>query len=143
MEQTLNKDDLTMILNDKTASGRIIGRALLVEKGDTYVFNQRTERIEPYHEKYSPQFLYQLFNAPLIREKIIKQSQGNTQIYVNWSNIKETPYKVPEREEQKRLGDFFTHLDNLITLHQREPFSIKNWRLIQNVKQCQRIRLIL
>jgi restriction endonuclease S subunit len=32
---------------------------------------------------------------------------------------------LPGTEEQDRIADFFRHLDNLITLHQRKP-------LIQN-----------
>ena len=116
----LNKDDLTMILNDKTASGNIIGRVLLIDTTGLYVYNQRTERIEIDKQNYDPLFLYELLNAPNIREKIIKASQGNTQIYVNWNNIKELIYMIPNVEEQTELGQFFKQLDNLITLHQQE-----------------------
>lgn len=35
--RVLNKNDLTMILNDKTTSGNIIGRVLLIEKSGIYV----------------------------------------------------------------------------------------------------------
>ena len=120
IKRVLNEDDLTMILNDKTTSGNIIGRVLRIEKGGIYVYNQRTQRIEPNKEKYDTQFLYQLLNAPLIREKIFKQSQGNTQIYVNWSTIKELDYLIPSLSEQKQIGVYFQSLDNLITLHQRK-----------------------
>ena len=116
----LNKDDLTMILNDKTAAGNIIGRVLLVDADNSYVYNQRTERIEVYKEEFEPSFLYQLLNAEDIRSKIIKASQGNTQIYVNWSTISELKYPIPRvKSEQKKIATFFNNLDNLITLHQR------------------------
>jgi type I restriction enzyme S subunit len=115
-----------MVLNDKTASGRIIGRVLLIENDDTYVFNQRTQRIQPNFDKYDAGYLYQLLNAPSIREKIIKQSQGNTQIYVNWSTIKETDYLVPNIIEQSKIGTLFDSLDSLITLHQRKYEKLKN-----------------
>ena len=118
-KRVLNENDLTMILNDKTSSGRIIGRVLLIENSDLYVFNQRTQRIEPNTEKYDSLFLYEMLNAPLIRNKIFKSSQGNTQIYVNWSNIKELEYCVPNLQEQKKLGYLFKQVDNLITLHQQ------------------------
>ncbi|MBR0148686.1 MAG: restriction endonuclease subunit S [Lachnospiraceae bacterium] len=118
--RVLNKDDLTMILNDKTASGNIIGRALLIEESGVYVYNQRTERIEIDHDNYDSLFLYEMLNAPSIRDKIIKQSQGNTQIYVNWPTISMTEYLVPKIEEQRKLGAYFKNLDNLITLHQRK-----------------------
>ena len=125
IKRVLNEDDLTMILNDKTTSGNIIGRVLRIEKGGIYVYNQRTQRIEPNKEKYDTQFLYQLLNAPLIREKIFKQSQGNTQIYVNWSAIKELDYLIPSLSEQKQIGVYFQNIDNLITLHQRKLEKIK------------------
>ena len=109
-----------MILNDKTTSGNIIGRVLLIEEAGGYVYNQRTQRIEVYSDKYDSQFIYTMLNAPKIREKIIKQSQGNTQIYVNWTNISQTDYLVPQIDEQRKIAEYFTNIDNLITLHQRE-----------------------
>ena len=114
----LNKGDITMILNDKTASGNIIGRVLLIEESGVYVYNQRTERIEVDNSNYDSQFIYTMLNAPEIRDKIIKQSQGNTQIYVNWTTVSQTDYLVPQLSEQRRIGEYFSNLDNLITLHQ-------------------------
>lgn len=124
--RVLNKGDITMILNDKTTSRNIIGRVLLIEEAGVYVYNQRTQRIEVYSDKYDSQFIYTMLNAPKIREKIIKQSQGNTQIYVNWTNISQTDYLVPQIDEQRKIAEYFTNIDNLITLHQRKPLII--WR---------------
>jgi len=123
--RVLNKDDITMILNDKTATGNIIGRVLLIEESGRYVYNQRTERIEVNKEIYAPLFIYEMLNAPHIRDKIVKQCQGNTQIYVNWSTIAMTEYMVPNIEEQRLLGAYFASLDNLITLHQRKCDALK------------------
>ena len=114
-----------MILNDKTASGNIIGRVLLIEESGVYVYNQRTERIEVGSENYNSQFIYTMLNAPEIRDKIIKQSQGNTQIYVNWTTVSQTDYLVPQIEEQIKIGEYFKNIDNLITLHQRELEKLK------------------
>lgn len=120
-KRILNKGDITMILNDKTASGNIIGRVLLIEESGVYVYNQRTERIEINADKYDSLFIYKMLNAPEIRDKIVKQSQGNTQIYVNWPTISLTEYLVPKTKEQKKIGAYFDNLDHLITLHQRKP----------------------
>lgn len=122
----LNENDLTMILNDKTASGNIIGRVLLIDQNNTYVYNQRTQRIEPFMENFAPIYLYQMLNAPNIRNNIIKQSQGNTQIYVNWSTIKSIKYPIPEIEEQTKIGQFFKNLDTLIAQHQKALEQLKN-----------------
>ena len=122
----LNKNDLVMILNDKTSSGNIIGRVLLVDKYNTYVYNQRTERIEINKSKFLPEYLYQLLNSDNIREKIICASQGNTQIYVNWTIIREFTYKITtDIEEQGKIARFFISLDHLITLHQRKLEKLK------------------
>ena len=123
----LNKNDLTMILNDKTSSGKIIGRVLLINADDTYVYNQRTERIEVYKNDFEPGFLYQLLNADNIRKKIVQASQGNTQIYVNWTAICEINYEVPKsKEEQRKIANYFFIIDNLITLHQRKVEKLQN-----------------
>lgn len=120
-KRILNKDDLTMILNDKTSSGRIIGRVLLIEHSNTYVHNQRTQRIEINKNEFVPLFLYHLLNADSIRQKIILSAQGNTQIYVNWSSIKNLEYLIPSTiEEQTAIGDFFRQLDKTIALQSAE-----------------------
>ena len=118
--RVLNRNDLTMILNDKTTSGNIIGRVLLIEESGIYVYNQRTERIEINLDEYDPVFLYEMLNAPNIREKIIKQAQGNTQIYVNWTTISLLEYMIPSKEEQVKIGEHLHGISNLITLHQRK-----------------------
>ena len=122
--RVLNRNDLTMILNDKTTSGNIIGRVLLIEESGIYVYNQRTERIEIYLDEYDPVFLYEMLNAPNIREKIIKQAQGNTQIYVNWTAISLLEYMIPSKEEQVKIGEYLHSISNLITLHQLEPYKL-------------------
>lgn len=125
----LNRNDLTMILNDKTTSGNIIGRVLLIEKSGVYVYNQRTERIETNTDEYDPIFLYEMLNAPNIRERIIKQAQGNTQIYVNWTVISLLDYMIPSKEEQVKIGEYLHHISNLITLHQRKYLQKKKTSL--------------
>ena len=117
--RVLNRNDLTMILNDKTTSGNIIGRVLLIEESGIYVYNQRTERIEINLDEYDSVFLYEMLNAPNIREKIIKQAQGNTQIYVNWTAISLLKYMIPSKEEQVKIGEYLHSISNLITLHRR------------------------
>ena len=123
--RVLNKNDLTMILNDKTLAGNIIGRVLLVDEDDSYVYNQRTQRIEPSSE-YNPQFLYQFLNAPSVRKRIFKASQGNTQIYVNWSAISKLKYFIPKKDEQTAIGNYFQKLDALINQHQQQITKLNN-----------------
>ena len=133
--RVLNRNDLTMILNDKTTSGNIIGRVLLIEESGIYVYNQRTERIEINLDEYDPVFLYEMLNAPNIREKIIKQAQGNTQIYVNWTAISLLEYMIPSKEEQVKIGEYLHSISNLITLHQQKCDELRNIKkfMLQNM----------
>lgn len=110
--------ELTMILNDKTANGTIIGRTLLIENDNEYVVNQRTEIISP-NEGFNSRFAYTLLNGPF-RHKIKQVVQGGTQIYVNYSSVEKLTLYLPIIEEQKKVGVFFEKLDKLITLHQRK-----------------------
>lgn len=126
----LNQNDLTMVLNDKTSSGNILGRVLLIKEDKEFVYNQRTQRIEPYINDFYPIFLYHFFNAPNIRNKILKICQGNTQIYVNWSAVRELKYFIPKKNEQKVIGDYFENIENLIINHQ---FQIEK---LQNIKKA-------
>ena len=134
-KRIMNKDDLAMILNDKTKSGKIIGSVLLISDNDSFVYNQRTERIEPNHDKFSSQFLFQYLNANTIRNKIVSNAQGNTQIYVNWSSISKINYLIPSIDEQKRIGKLLFSLDSIIDIQQgkiEKYYKVKQF-LLQNM----------
>lgn len=116
--QVVNSGELTMVLNDKTANGTIIGRTLLVEKDNEYVINQRTEIISP-KENFDSNFAYTILNGPF-REKVKRIVQGGTQIYVNYPAVSNLNLELPKIEEQQKIGSFFKQLDDTIALHQRK-----------------------
>lgn len=121
--RVVNSGELTMVLNDKTANGTIIGRTLLVEKDNEYVINQRTEIISP-KENFDSNFAYTTLNGPF-REKVKRIVQGGTQIYVNYPAVSNLNLELPKIEEQQKIGSFFKHLDDTITLHQRKLDLLK------------------
>ena len=41
---------------------------------------------------------------------------------IEWETLGKQTISMPSLDEQKRIGSFFSQLDNLITLHQRQPF---------------------
>lgn len=121
--RVVNSGELTMVLNDKTANGTIIGRTLLVEKDNEYVINQRTEIISP-KENFDSSFAYTILNGPF-REKVKRIVQGGTQIYVNYPAVSNLNLELPEIEEQQKIGSFFKQLDETIALHQRKLDLLK------------------
>ena len=66
------------------------------------------------------EFIYQLLIKKDIDGYWKRLSAGSTFESLNSDTIYNAEIVIPEREEQKRLGELFEFLDNLITLHQRE-----------------------
>ena len=122
--QVVKKNELTMVLNDKTSNGTIIGRTLLIDSSDEFVVNQRTEIITP-KNVFNPLFAFALLNGKF-RDKVKKIVQGGTQIYVNYSSVKELQLHIPNLIEQQQLGILFQTIDRLITLHQHKLDKLKN-----------------
>ena len=84
----------------KTAYNAVIGRGVAAIKGN--------------------EFIYQLLVKMDMDGFWKTLSCGSTFESLNSDNIKNAEVKVPTTAEQVQIGDFFRHLDNLITLHQRD-----------------------
>ena len=84
----------------KTAYNAVIGRGVAAIKGN--------------------EFIYQLLVKMDMDGFWKTLSCGSTFESLNSDNIKNAEVKVPTTAEQVQIGDFFRHLDNLITLHQRK-----------------------
>lgn len=124
--RVVHNGELTMVLNDKTANGTIIGRSLLIEQDNQYIINQRTEIISP-KENFDSEFAYTILNGPF-REKVKRIVQGGTQIYVNYSAVENLALELPCFEEQQKIGTLFKQLDTTITLHQRKLDLLKQMK---------------
>ncbi|MEH7692981.1 restriction endonuclease subunit S [Bacillus altitudinis] len=55
-----------------------------------------------------------------------KLSTGSTFESINSNDIRGAYIMIPNKEEQKKIGDFFSNLDNLIILHQRKLELLKD-----------------
>lgn len=126
-KQLLNKNDLVMILNDKTSSGNIIGRTLLIDKDNTYIYNQRSQRLICNTKIIIPSFLYFLLNSDF-RKNIIKKVQGATQIYINYSTIEVMHLNIPCLEEQTKIADFLSAFDRKLD---NQKAQLEHWKQIK------------
>ena len=76
--------------------------------------------------KIDGKFLFYSFSAEQI-QGFIKESAGiGTVGTYTIESGKKTPISLPNQIEQARVGEFFTSLDNLITLHQRKYDKLTN-----------------
>ena len=71
--------------------------------------------------EYNPLFIKYLLGSPFIREQITHRAQGAQHINVSQDTLADVVLLMPSMREQEAVGLVFLHLDNLITLHQREP----------------------
>lgn len=53
------------------------------------------------------------------KERIKLTTNGTTMVHVTKGNMENRAFEFPIFEEQQKIGNFFKHLDELITLHQR------------------------
>lgn len=77
-------------------------------------------------DSLNPDFLFTFFESPAFRSYIESISHVGTIAHYTIEQVKETPAAAPELEEQRFIGTFFSELDTLITLHQRELEILKN-----------------
>ncbi len=122
-KKIVRENELTMVLNDKTSNGTIIGRTLLIKSSNEFVVNQRTEIISP-KEILDSRYAYVLLNGNF-REQVKKIVQGGTQIYVNYSSVEQLKLPLPSLSEQTAIGSFFQDIDQLISLQQHKLEALK------------------
>ena len=71
-------------------------------------------------------FLYRLIQSRQFDE-VANQSTGTKMPRADWKLVSKTVFSIPSYiSEQAAIGTYFTALDNLITLHQRELEKLKN-----------------
>ena len=109
---------LTMVLNDKTANGNLIGRCLLISTDNEFIVNQRTEIIIPGPD-LNGNYAYYYLNGPF-RSKVKRIAQGGTQIYVNYSSVKKQKINYPIKDEQIKISKLLKIIKKLITLYERK-----------------------
>lgn len=68
-------------------------------------------------------FLYRLIQSRQFDE-VANQSTGTKMPRADWKLVSKTVFSIPSNiSEQAAIGTYFTALDSLITLHQRQSFS--------------------
>jgi type I restriction enzyme S subunit len=70
-------------------------------------------------------YLAYMLRSETVRKKFTFLAQGISRYNISKNKVMEMPVPMPSLDEQRQIGDFFTALDRLITLHQREPCDIK------------------
>ena len=97
---------------------------LLTVKGS---FNQQINSLTP-NDENDAYFL--LTESEIWSNKMKLMAASGTMLIVNKTEFSELLTMVPKLTEQKKIGDYFRHLDHLITLHQCK-FLWGSFRIMQ------------
>ena len=89
---------------------------LLEKRGKTYL-NSFCFGFRP-SEKIDSYYLAYMLRSESARAKITLLAQGISRYNISKNKVMEIAVSLPSLDEQKMIGQYFSQLDNLITLHQ-------------------------
>lgn len=114
--ETLIKDDLVMVLSD-VGHGDLLGRVAIIPENNRFVLNQRVALLRN-NGFADTKYLFSYINAHQRYFKL--QGAGSSQLNISRGSVENFEVLLPKRDEQKQIGECFSNLDHLITLHQRK-----------------------
>jgi len=76
--------------------------------------------------EYDSAFLALTISSGATHKYLSSLAQGKSVVHLHNADIQSVSAKFPTKREQENIGDFLTHLDTLITLHQRKYEKLVN-----------------
>lgn len=77
----------------------------------------------------NPYYLAYMLRSDAVRKDIVFLAQGISRYNISKNRVMDIDVHVPSLSEQEKIGNYFKHLDHLITLHQRK------YDMLQKVKK--------
>ena len=129
--ETLIKDDLVMVLSD-VGHGDLLGRVAIIPENNRFVLNQRVALLRN-NGFADTKYLFSYINAHQRYFKL--QGAGSSQLNISRGSVENFEVLLPKRDEQKQIGECFSNLDHLITLHQRKYEELQKIKkfMLQNM----------
>ena len=135
--------DLTDVENNKLAEGDILFARTGASVGKSYIYRD-SDGLGYYagflirarvREEYDAEFVFQSTLTDKYNKYIAVTSQRSGQPGVNAQEYSEFEIRVPEKEEQTKIGTYFHNLDHLITLHQHKCEQLQSMKkfMLQNM----------
>lgn len=115
-DKWLHTGDMVMVQSGHVGHAAVIPEELNNSAAHALImFRNPKEEIEPYFLNYQ----YQTLKS---KKKIENITTGNTIKHILASEMQQFEVDMPELAEQKKIAEYFSGLDHLITLHQRKLF---------------------
>ena len=107
-------------------TGASVGKSYIYKNSDGLVYYAGFLIRARIKEEYDAEFVFQNTLTDRYNKYIAVTSQRSGQPGVNAQEYAEFEIKVPQKEEQTKIGTYFRNIDHLITLHQRKIEKMKN-----------------
>lgn len=97
-----------------------IGETAILKDSEGITF-QRSVAFLRSNNKITPDFLYSEIQTPTFQKELDSRKSTSAQPGIYLGDLAEIPLIFSTKiDEQKKIGEYLSNLDNLITLHQRE-----------------------
>lgn len=124
LEYSLQKGDVLFVRSSVKLEG--VGEAALV--AETLENTTYSGFIIRFRDEYglNNDFKKFVFATKKVRDQIMSQATNSANKNISQSVLENLTFEIPSKDEQKQIGEYFSSLDNLITLHQRKLDDLKN-----------------
>ena len=124
LEYSLQKGDVLFVRSSVKLEG--VGEAALVT--ETLENTTYSGFIIRFRDEYglNNDFKKFVFATKKVRDQIMSQATNSANKNISQSVLENLTFEIPSKDEQKQIGEYFSGLDNLITLHQRKYNKLLN-----------------
>jgi type I restriction enzyme, S subunit len=117
----LQKDDILF-----SSIGRV-GDCYLVDKTpNNWNINESVFTLRPNQNIVAPLYLFHTIHSDVVLSGILNNVTGSTFKSIKVNDLKKAQVPVPSIDEQLKIGEFISSIDNLITFHQRKCEKLVN-----------------
>jgi type I restriction enzyme S subunit len=102
-----------------------IGESAILENAGKFTFQRSVAFLRP-SEEMTSRFLKTEIESVQFQKELNDRKSQSAQPGVYLGDLSKIPIYITSKEEQKKIGEYFSNLDHLITLHQRELEKLQN-----------------
>ncbi len=126
-QNTVQKNDILFTGSSETPEETGFASVMLDQIEDVYLnsfcFGYRAEGNDILGE-----FAQYLFHSPKVRKKIVRLAQGSTRYNISKIAMMSLSVELPVLEEQEKIANFLTSLDDKITAEKSRLAFAKQWK---------------
>lgn len=100
-----------------------IGETAILKNPVGITFQRSVAYLRP-NDEITSEFLFMTIKTERFQRELKNRQVVSAQPGIYLGDLSVIPIQIPNEAEQKKIGEFFSNIDDLITLHQRESFLV-------------------